>query len=149
MRHRDRDRHSRRTRSAVVVSRGAGEDAPTTGAKTLAELIGEHGELFVASLRKIWDAEGASATKSLIDKLNEKHAVLFDQGGNFIVITETTEDGRPQVRFSDSPTMSKLYPQPVQVGVTSKGKAITKSLGAAWLEDANRRFYSFAASRNG
>jgi hypothetical protein len=118
------------------------DTSPTTGSRTLADLMGDIGKAFVDSLFKIWGETSAGVSQSVIDELNQKHAVLFDQGGNFVVLTEEVEDGKFQLRFSDPSTMSQLYPQLVKVGVTSTGKQVMKKLGAAWLDHPKRRFYN-------
>ena len=74
--------------------------------------------------------------------MNATHAVLFDQAGNLVVLTETTEDGRFQLRVSATSTMPLLYPELIQVGVTAQGKPTMKKLGTAWLEHPKRRFYN-------
>jgi hypothetical protein len=127
---------------AIRSTYGRAEDAPKTGGNALSELIGENGDKFIATIHRIWGEEGRGISKPNLERMNEKHAVLFDQGGNLMVITETSEDGHFQLRFSDPQTIAKLYPEPVQVGVTAHGKPITKSLGAAWFDHPKRRFYS-------
>lgn len=106
---------------------------PTTGGPKLADLIGSE----VVKRLKTW----YGTSLSLIQELNEKHAIVFGQNGGLVVLTETTEDGLFQLRFSQPAVMPLLYPRQVTVGENSKGKPITKALGSAWLIHPKRRFY--------
>lgn len=117
------------------------EETPTTGATKLAELIGDYGKEFAAGLYKIWGEESGGVSQSRLDKMNAKHAVLFNQGGKVCILTEIEEDGLPQVRFTNRHEFELLYPQKVQVGVTDAGKPIMTTLAKAWLEHPKRRFY--------
>lgn len=106
---------------------------PTTGGPKLADLLGAE----VVKRIKGW----YGTALSLIQELNEKHAIVFGQNGGVVVLTETTEDGQFQLRFSQPAVMPILYPKQVSVGETVKGKPITKALGTAWLTHPKRRFY--------
>lgn len=125
---------------AVRTTYSISEDVPSTGAKRLEELM-ESGKEFVQTIYKIWGSDGGGVSNSRLEEMNAKHAVLFNQAGDLIVMTETVEDGMFQLRFSDPGKMGLLYPQPVQVGVTGNGKPIMKPLGNAWLTHPKRRFY--------
>jgi hypothetical protein len=118
------------------------EDAPTTGAKKLEELIGDQGKNFVATLHKIWGNDAVGISKTKLEQMNAKHAVVFRQGGKLAIMTEATEDGKRQIRWSSPYDFSILYPQKVQAGVTDKGKTTYKRLGDAWVEHPKRRFYN-------
>lgn len=106
---------------------------PVTGGPKLADLIGPE----VVKRLKTW----YGTSLSLIQELNEKHAIVFGQNGGLIVLTEGVEDGLFQLRFSQPNVMPLLYPKQVTVGETPKGKPITRPLGAAWLVHPKRRFY--------
>lgn len=125
---------------AVRTTYTQSEDSAQTGAKRLGELMTE-GAGFVLALRKIWggDTPGVSTTK--LDELNKRHAVLFNQAGNVIILTEEEEDGKRQIRYSTRHDFSLLYPHQVQVGITPAGKPIVKSLAEAWVTHPKRRFY--------
>jgi len=126
---------------AVRNTYSMSEDAPITGGKKLEESMA-NGKDFVASLQKIWGGEQTGVSKNRLEQMNAKHAVLFNQSGNVVVMTEAKEDGKLQLRYSSAHEFSMLYPQLVQVGVTSKGAAVMKKLGAAWIEHPKRRFYN-------
>lgn len=78
---------------------------------------------------------------SQIQELNERHAIVFEQNGSVIVITETTEDNQFQLRFSPPTVMPILYPKMVTIGESARGKPIQKPLGTVWLTHPKRRFY--------
>lgn len=101
------------------------------------ELAKELGEEVVRRIRS-WFGDTHS---SIIEQMNLKHAVMFGQHGRIVVLTETIEDGQPQLRFSDPHQMPLLYPQPVKIGESAKGIPVTKSLGSVWLTHPRRRFY--------
>jgi len=126
---------------AIRSTYSVSEDTPTTGAKRLEELIGENGKDFCATLYKIWGGEGGGVSKNRLDTMNKHHAVLYDQSGNVTIMSEEHEDGQLQIRYTSRADFGLLYPQPVQVGVTSAGKPIFKSLGEAWVTHPKRRFY--------
>ena len=118
------------------------DDDPVKGMKALEESM-QSGKLFVASIRKIWGADTSGMTRSMLQMMNEKHAVIFQQSGDLVVITEDRDlDNRPFLRFSDPATIRNLYPQPVQVGTTARGAPIFKPLGEAWLKSGKRRFFN-------
>lgn len=127
---------------AVRTTYSVSEETPTTGAKRLEELIGDQGKDFVATLYKIWGGEGGGVSKTRLDAMNAKHAVLFNQGGKVIVMTEMQEDDQLQIRFTSRADFDTLYPQKVQTGVTSGGKPIFNTLAKAWIEHPKRRFYN-------
>lgn len=126
---------------AIRTTYAVSEDTPTTGGKRLVELIGENGKEFVATIQKIWGGEAGGVSKNRLDAMNKRHAVLFNQAGNVIIMTEEQEDGHLQVRYSSRSEFNLLYPQLIQVGATDKGKAIMKPLGEAWVTHPKRRFY--------
>lgn len=102
------------------------------------ELAKEVGEEVVKRIRSWF----GSATSKL-EELNQRHAVVFQQSGDLVVITEDSDvDGRPFIRFSSLDTIRQLYPQPVRVGQKANGDPIMKPLGKAWLESPYRRFYN-------
>ncbi|MCR4301813.1 MAG: DUF5906 domain-containing protein [Sulfuricaulis sp.] len=101
------------------------------------ELAKEFGDDVVRRIRS-WFGDTHS---SIIEQLNQKHAVLFGQHGRIVVLTEAMEDGLPQLRFSDPRQMPLLYPQPIQIGENTKGKPLTKALGSVWVTHPRRRFY--------
>jgi hypothetical protein len=97
-------------------------------------------ELTEPVVKRIRSWFGASSSK--IEEMNEKHAVVFQQSGDIVVITEDQDiDGRPFIRYSSVATIQQLYPHPVRVGQKQNGDAIYKPLGKAWLESPHRRFY--------
>ena len=115
-----------------------GEDDPVAGAKRLVDLSSKQ---FVTTLRKIWGGvESAEAAKHIED-LNKRHAVLFQQSGDLLVLSEDIEDNRPLLRFSKPSVMDLLYPQMIQAGQRLNGDPIYKSLGTVWLKHSKRRAY--------
>lgn len=119
-----------------------GDDEPLKAEKALKELM-VSGDKFAASLRKIWSADITGISRSRLEELNAKHAVIFQQSGDLVVITEDRHlDGRYFVRFSSPETIRQLYPASVQVGVSSRGAPMMKRLGAAWLDSTKRRQYN-------
>jgi hypothetical protein len=125
--------HDRLTDFRTTYARG--EDEAVAGAKKLEEL--GSGKL-VATLRKTWGVETVGLAKSLLERLNEKHAVLFDQGGNLLVMTETDDE----LRYSKPSIMPILYPQMVPVRTNQKGTVVYAPLGDVWLRHPHRREYS-------
>lgn len=118
-----------------------GEEEPTKGAKALAEGMG-NGQAFVTTLRRIWGSGEEGAPTSMVAELNKKHAVIFQQSGDVVVMTEDQDvHGRPFLRFSSPSAFRDLYPQPVIVGYTPRGAKKTKALGSAWFDSPNRRLY--------
>lgn len=118
------------------------DDDAVSGPKTLVSLMDTIGEKFVQTIRKIWGADASTVSKSKIDQLNETHAVIFQQSGDLVIITEDKDiDGRFFLRFSAPETFKQLYPEQVVVGVTARGTPIMKPLGAAWFTSPRRRFY--------
>lgn len=105
------------------------------GGPELGQLIG------VDVVKRIRSWFGAANSGSAYDELNEKHAIIFQQSGNMVVLTEETEDNRPQLRFSKPEVMQLLYPRPIQAGTNARGNPVMKPLGAAWLVSPKRRFY--------
>jgi hypothetical protein len=101
---------------------------PATGAATLAKLLPEGREI-VRCLRTIYDR--ANDLDDAIEMMNETNAVVW-QAGSVVVLTEEMQDGLPHLRFSKPSDMRLIYPQKIQVGVTSKDKPIHKSLGETW-----------------
>lgn len=126
---------------AVRSTYSISEDTPATGPKKLEELIGEHGKDFVATLYKIWGAEGGGVSKSRLEEMNKRHAVLFNQGGKVIVMSEMHEDNHLQIRFTNRRDFELLYPNKVQTGVADNGKPIFQTLATAWLTHPKRRFF--------
>lgn len=118
------------------------DNDPLKGARALEGLVA-NGKEFIASLRKIWGADTSGLPINHLEQMNAKHAVIFQQSGDLVVITEDKDvDGRPFIRFSSLETIRQLYPQPVTVGFTPKGVPQVKPLGAAWLASPRRRFYN-------
>ena len=118
-----------------------GDDEAISAGKDLKELTASSADQFVKSLRKIWGQATTSIGKDLLDKLNSKHAVVFQESGSLVVITEDRKDGREFLRFSTFQTIRDLYPTKVQVGITQNGNPVLKGMGAAWLEHPNRNEY--------
>lgn len=125
-------------RTEVRTTYSKSDDDPVTGFKKLSD---EAGQTFVDTLRKFWGDDQAGISSSALETMNKKHAVLFQQSGDLVVITEDSDhDGRPFLRYSNLQTIRDLYPQPVQVGVGPRG-SIVKKLGQLWLDSPRRRFY--------
>jgi hypothetical protein len=76
-----------------------------------------------------------------VEQINDTHALVFQQSGGMVVLTEDTEDGQPHLRFSRPSDMALLYPQSVQVGAKKNGDPIVKARGSVWLTHSARRFY--------
>jgi hypothetical protein len=114
-----------------------------------------NGKGFAACLRKIWGQAGgtkdgaAGMPKDALEKLNEHHAVLFQQSGDLVVITEDSEEGRPFLRYSSLQTIRDLYPEQVIVGFDRRNDPLMKKLGQAWLDSPQRRFYRGIEMRPG
>jgi hypothetical protein len=101
------------------------------------ELTKELGEEVIKKIRSWF-----SSATSKLDEMNQKHAVVFQQSGDLVVITEDADiDGRPFIRYSSLQTIQQLYPQPIRVGQKQNGDPIYKPLGKAWLESPHRRYY--------
>lgn len=115
------------------------DDDPITSARQLRELMKE-GDAFVKSLNKIWAVE-QGITKGVMERLNDKHCLIFQQNGEVALMTEEEEDGRPQLRFSHPKTMLTLYPEAVTYGFTTTNQPKQKKLGQLWLDSRKRRFY--------
>lgn len=129
-------------RLAIRTTFSKPDSEPLASTKAL-EAAATHGAQFVASLRRFWGAEALGIPKNKLEELNAKHAVVFQQSGDLIVITEDVDiDGKQFLRFSDPQTIKLLYPEPVVVGLTARGAPQTKPLGQAWLSSPQRRFYS-------
>lgn len=128
--------------NAVRGTYAKAEDEAVSGATRLSEIMGLTGKTFVASIRKIWGAESAGVSETALQKMNEKHAVIFQQSGELVVITEDLDNGRPYLRYSSLATIRELYPELITVGVKANGEPITKPLGKAWLESPRRRKYN-------
>ena len=118
-----------------------GDDEAISAGKDLKELTASSADQFVKSLRRIWGQAVTSISKDLLDKLNSKHAVVFQESGGIVVITEDKKDKREFLRFSTFQTIRDKYPLKVQVGITLAGNAVLKGMGAAWLEHPKRREY--------
>ena len=126
---------------AVSSTYGKSDEEGVKGAGALKDGMA-HGELFVKTVRKIWGASDSAVSRSLIEELNRRHAVVFQQSGDIVVITEDRDtDGRHFLRFSSPAQFRDLYPQPVVVGHHAKGAPKMKPLGAAWFDHPARRFY--------
>jgi hypothetical protein len=107
----------------------------TAGGPKLAEEIGEK----VVEAIRGWFRDGSIKTK--LETLNERHAVVFQQSGDLVVITEDVDaDGAAFLRFSAFETFRQLYPEVVLVS-SKGGKPVYSPLGDAWLKSPKRRFY--------
>jgi len=113
-----------------------GDDAVTSGRK-LAELMLD-GEKVVTAIRKIWKVEGA---ENRVHALNLQHALIFQQSGDVVLLTEREENGVSQLRFSNPRIMNTLYPQMIFIDYRANGSPIYKPLGEMWLKSPHRRFY--------
>ena len=119
------------------------DDAPVTGSKRLAEnLPNGVGEKFVESIGTVWGSQTKDLEQSLVDKMNDKHAILFRQSGRVTILTEAEEDGRLQLRYTTQREFGLLYPRKVQVGTNKTGSPIMKPMGQMWIEHPKRRYYS-------
>jgi hypothetical protein len=126
-------------RTEVHSTYAKSDDDPLTGFKKLSD---EAGQTFVDALRKFWGDDQAGISRTKLEELNKKHAVLFQQSGDLVVITEDVDaDGKPFLRYSNFQTLRDLYPQSVQVGNTPRGTPVVKKLGQLWLDSPHRRFY--------
>lgn len=127
---------------AIRTTYSRSEDEGLAAGKKLIEQMGAHGEQFIATLHKIWGGDVHGISKTKLDQMNDIHAVVFQQSGKVVIITEEQDDnGRPELRYSNQQDFHLIYPTPVQVGVTSKGTPIMKPLASAWLQHPKRRFY--------
>lgn len=108
---------------------------PTSGGPKLADLI--NGEI----VKRVRQWFGGS-NDNVVEELNEKHAVIFQQSGDLVIITEDRDmDGRPFLRFSSPETLRQLYPQKVVVGQNNRGP-IMRPLGQVWFDSPKRRYYN-------
>ena len=73
--------------------------------------------------------------------MNETTALIWQQSGSLVILTEDVEDGQPHLRFSRPGDMPLLYPELIQVGTKKNGDAILKPRGSVWLLHPQRRFY--------
>jgi len=107
------------------------DDFHIAGFERLRELSGPE---LVSALQKIWDdGEEPGDIEEQVTALNARHAVLFQQSGDLIVLTE---DPGGNLRFSQPSVIKTLYPKPVRVGKR------VRRLGDVWLEHPKRRYYS-------
>lgn len=145
----DRERAARESAVKVAEELAGGEPAgPVTGGGRLSELLGED---VVKRLRSWFGAEQSKQAEALIDRLNARHAVLFQRTGEVVVITEDRDPvlERNYLRFSSFEDIKKKYPERVIVGTTAKGQPIVQKLGAWWLEHGRRRKYEGVEFRPG
>lgn len=124
----------------VRTTYARGADDPVVGGRKLDEL--SNGKHLTRTIRRLWGDVISADAISKIERLNETHAVLFQQSGDLIVLTESEEHGAPLLRFSRSNVMGLLYPEPIQVGTNARGDARMAPLGEAWLRSPRRRFYA-------
>ncbi len=125
-----------RARFAKDTAKKFASGAPVAGGPKLSDIIGSE----VVKRIRSWFG---THSDSVIDEMNEKHAVIFQQSGDLVVITEDRDcDGRPFIRFSDPETIRQLYPRLVQVGRTARNTAVMKPLGQVWFSSDKRRFYN-------
>lgn len=116
-----------------------GEDDSIAAFKTLES---EAGAGFVMTLRKLLGEEGAGLATSRLQQLNAKHALLFDQSGKMLLMTETPEDELAPVRFSTPETIKLLYTDQVAVGTKANGTTpVMRNVGEVWLQHPKRRQY--------
>jgi hypothetical protein len=131
----DRARYARDTCSKFTSG------GPTSGGPKFADMLGDKGAEIVKRIRSWYGVNKAGG--SLIEDLNEKHAFIFQQSGDAVIITEDRDmDGKHFLRFSSPETFRSLYPQQVNVGQNQRGQPILKPLGKIWLESKHRRFYN-------
>lgn len=81
------------------------------------------------------------AAEKAVEELNDQHALIWQQSGSLVVLTEDTEDGQPHLRFSKPSDMSLIYPETIPVGSKKNGDPILKPRGTVWLTHPQRRFY--------
>jgi hypothetical protein len=125
-----------RTRFARDTAKRFEAGQPTSGGPKLSDLINPE---VVKRIRQWFGGHNDNA----VEELNEKHAVIFQQSGDLVIITEDRDcDGRPFLRFSAPETIRQLYPQPVVVGTSARNTPIIKPLGQVWLTSSKRRFYN-------
>jgi hypothetical protein len=115
----------------------AGEKA--FGAPKIAELLPQTGRQIVRLLRKAYGK--TDAMEEAIEELNEHNAIVWQQSGSMVILTEDTEDGHPHLRFSKPSDMALLYPELIQVGTKKNDSPILKPRGSVWLTHPQRRFY--------
>jgi hypothetical protein len=111
-------------------------DEAVQGAKALHESM-LTGVAFTKTIDKIWGVTKGLASGKL-KELNKKHALIFQQNGEAVIITE--KDDEP-LRFSNPGIMQLLYPELVVVGTSPRGVPVTKKLGAAWIDTPLKRRY--------
>ena len=119
--------------NAVKGTYAHASDEPLKAHGALKELAGLD---FSKSLNKIWGVK--ELERSEIERLNEIHALIHQQNGELVLITEK-EDGN--LRFSPPTIMPMLYPRPITYDFTNSGLPKQKKLGTLWLESSKRRFY--------
>ncbi len=77
-----------------------------------------------------------------VNELNEMYAVVLNSTKALVMKQVLNDDGRNGFVFLTTENFTKLLlNQLLKVGETSKGKAILKSEGIAWLEHWNRKQY--------
>ena len=131
-----------RERAAFETARKALEDpdAPILGAGRLAKLVGE------ATVRRIkfwWGVDDDKKTEDAIDRLNARHAIVFEASGDVLVVTEDFDPrlDRAFLRYSSFADLAKKYPERVAAGTDRKGETAWRKLGDVWLEHPRRRRY--------
>lgn len=123
----------------VRTTYAKGHDDAVAGAKQLVDVSSKN---FVMTIKRIWGSSDSLDTEKRVIELNKRHAVLFQQSGDLIVLTEDVEDSQPLLRFSKPAVMDLLYPQLIQAGTTAAGNPVFKPLGTVWLKHPKRRYFS-------
>lgn len=115
-----------------------GENDPVAASKALEEASTK---TFVSDLHSIWGAKTTGIPLEKIEELNKYHAVLFQQSGDIVVITED-KNKKEKLRFSSFEAIKQLYPQKIIMSRNARGVPVYQKLGQAWLESSKRRFYN-------
>lgn len=137
------DRNGQEDASQAISSTKAklASRQPTRGGRSVAELlpVDHTGQRIVRLLRKAYGTVNEAA--EAIEELNQKHAIVWEQSGSIVVLTEDVEDGQPHLRFSRPSDMALLYPDLIPVGTKRNGEPTLKPRGTVWVTHADRRFY--------
>lgn len=140
----DRERAARDSARKIEEEGPTGDGTPVSGAARLEALLTGDGPAVVARLRQWYGAEGGARAEQAIAELNAKHAIVFMQSGEVVVVTEDYDEGlgRGFLRYSSFADIHRKYPEPIVVGTSpTTGKPIVKKLGAWWSEHPKRRKY--------
>jgi Family of unknown function (DUF5906)/Bifunctional DNA primase/polymerase, N-terminal len=97
---------------------------------------------FLDFLKDLWGGRGGTINPSLVqrvvEELNQKYAVIHDQGGNLWLLVE--EPGE-EPRLSPLRDIFSLEPFKVPIGTSARGAPILRAKADMWFESPHRRAF--------